>query len=72
MARGRYFIEMRHREFFDSAEDREHYLKTHSPIPYDDITGLLKNGSVTHAEKDDDGGEQEIVISLKRSNGGDK
>jgi len=68
MGRGKYYLEIKACQYFDSAEEREHWIKNHSELPYDDITELLKDYVVEHEL--DEGSV--VTLSLKRLNGGTK
>lgn len=59
---GKFYIEITTRIYFDSAEEREHHLKDHVDVPFDDKTTLLNGGEVEIYDEDE---EISINVNLK-------
>lgn len=57
-----FYVESTVREFFETKEELEHYIKEHFDVPFDDKLGLLKGGEVRHYDEAED---SEVIMSLK-------
>lgn len=61
--RGRYYIETTHRDYFETPEQREHYIKEHmEDVPFDDRVALLRDGEIDRYDEEDD---VQLSMSLK-------
>jgi hypothetical protein len=49
---GDFYIQLTTREYFETVEERDHYVKEHFEISFDDKVALLGEGVVEHFNDD--------------------
>jgi len=59
---GKFYIEAVQREYFDTAEEREHYIKDQAPISFDAKSALVGVGAF---EDYDEESQVHITVTLK-------
>lgn len=59
---GKFYIQTTIRDYFDTAEERDHYIKEHMEVPFEDKATLVGGGTVDHYDADE---EVQMVIEVK-------
>lgn len=50
---GKFYIQTTVRDYFDTAEEREHYIKEHMEAPFDTKAELLAKGETEQYDEDE-------------------
>lgn len=56
---GKHYVEIKLREYFDTAEELDHYVKEHLPVSFETRTAVVKDGSYSHYNE-----EEESLITV--------